>query len=795
MLYSYNWIKKFLNKIPPVGDISNRLTMSGFEVESVERLFGDLKGIVTAVVNGVKPHPSDKNLSVVNVSAGEHEFITVTGAKGITQGMIVAYAQPGSVVANKKTILELNIKGVKSAGMIISEDELGIFEAKREIIIFDKAVKPGLDVKSVLELDDWVLDVAVMPNRSDVLSHFGIAREIATIFHLNVIQPSFELDTISYNKENKPIDVEVENPDDCPRYAIRFLSDVKIAQSPLWLRLILGKIKQKPINNVVDITNYVMFAIGQPLHAFDGEKVHGGKIIVRRAKNEKLITLDGVERILTDQSLVIADDSKPVAIAGIMGGAISGITENTRYVLLESALFDSGLVRTTGRNLGLSTEAGYRFERGVDSNLPRLASDMASYLVSGLAGAKVYRLVDSYKKRYKKRRVTTTIQVLGRLIGIQLNIKTVQSVLRSIHCDVNRIRANTLSIEPPSFRLDLKESADFSEEIARLIGYEKIPSVLPLKAAANVAPPLPYKYINIIKERLLSMGFDEVINYSFYSDTDHSIVGGDALRLTNPLNEQTTNMRKNLIPLLIKNTQFNLFRQIEDQKLFEIGNVYFKQAGKYVEELHLAGTITGNRYPLHWAFKSEHTDIFDSIGIVEDIMNVLGFNDKITKEKTSHNFLNDDSVLFSYNNMNIGYAGGLTNDLLDKYDIKQKVFVFDVSLDHILMNVKPETRYREVPKYPHIVRDLSIVKPVSLTSAKIINGIKSLGIDLLIDISPFDLYIDNKDISKHSITYRFIFRAEDRTLKDEEVDLYMKTIMNHVVNQYGVKLKIQGGIL
>lgn len=817
MLYSYRWIQQFLNKTPPVEDIANRLTISGLEVESFKRTYTDINGVITAKVQNIKPHPSDSKLHIAGVFTGNKTFTTVTGAPGVTQGMVVAYAPPGASIADSRIITDVDIKGQRSTGMILSEDELGIPGSLRQVVVFDQAIPCGSDVKTLLLLDDYSIDVAVTPNRSDVLSHFGLAREIATLFHLKVVNPVYELKEKKCEKYQEPLKVKIESSNDCRRYTIRLLSGIRVEASPLWLRIALGKLEQKTINNIVDITNYVMFGLGQPLHAFDKEHIEGSTIIVRRSRNEELVTLDDQERVLSDQTLVIADEKKPVAIAGVMGGKVSGITDQTKNILLESAVFSPAVIRRTERKLGILTEADYRFERGVDPQVTRIASDYASYLISQMTGASVYRMVDNFHERQKKRTIVVSMDTLKTVVGVSLNIKKVQSILRSIYCNVKRTRTNTLSVEPPSFRLDLVEAVDLAEEIARLTGYDKIPSLLPLRQSAHVSLPSDYTSTVLIRNYLVSMGFDEVINYSFYSENDHAAAGGDAIRLSNPLNEQTMLMRTSLIPLLIKNAQYNLFRQVEHQKLFETGKVYLaksqpvgkgphrdekaadgvprRNGGNYTEQLHIAGLLTGMRYPFQWSSQHEKVDLFDALGTVKGIFDAVRLYDWFGVESGPVDFLvPQNSAVIKYKDAAIGFAGEISKSVLKRYDIDQQIFVFDIAAERLLADASTYTRYSDVPKYPFISRDLTMVKPVSLNSTDIIKGIRSLGITLLVEVSPFDLYVDKDNILDnvvwHSITYRFIFRAEDRTLKDEEVDQCMRMIMDHIRNNYNVKLKV-----
>ncbi len=791
MLYSYKWLQQFLSKIPPVDDIARKLTLSGLEVEYTRKLYTDIDGIVTARIQGIKPHPNSDKLYLAEVFTGSKTFETITGAQGLSAGMVVAYAPSGARIINNRTIADIDIKSARSSGMIVSEDELGIPGYERSVISFDQSTVPGTDVKSILGLDDWIIDVAVTPNRSDVLSHLGLAREIATLFRLKVVYPSYELNDKKHDNHNAAVKVRIESPHDCPRYTLRLISGVHISASPLWLRILLGKIEQKPVNNIVDITNYVMFGIGQPLHAFDRHTVDGSTIMVRRAHNEKLITLDDQERMLSNQTLVIADEKKPVAIAGLMGGRYSGITDQTKDVLLESAIFAPPVIRRTGRNLGMQTEAGYRFERGIDPGLPKIASGYASYLISQMTGAKVYKLVDNRAARSKKIKIIASMDTLQTIIGFPLNMKRVQSILKSTYCSVKRVHAKTLSVEPPSFRLDLVHTADLAEEIARITGYDKIPSLLPLRQTFNVDMPSEYMYTGLIRNYLLSNGFDEVINYSFYSENDHAVVGDKAVSISNPLNEQTMLMRTSLVPQLIKNAQFNIFRQVENQRIFETGKVYFKTDNRYEEQLHITGLLTGMRYPFQWAYMHENVDLFDAIGIVEGIADLLKLSNGLTVESGTPDFLaQDNTALFKYKGDYIGFAGEVAGHVLKKYDITQQLFVFDVAVEPLLADASAYTSYSGVPRYPHIARDLTIVKPVSLPSQNIISGIRSLGMPLLAEIFPFDLYVDKKNISEHSITYRFIFRAEDRTLKDEEVDRLMKAVMEYITGNYNVKLKV-----
>ncbi len=791
MLYSYKWLQQFLHKMPSVGDLSDKLTLSGLEVESVKQISADFSGIVTAVIQDIKPHPHAGNLSLATVSTGDRSFMTVTGAKGLAQGMRVAFAPPGSSITNGRKIQEVEIKSERSSGMIISEDELGIPGNIRTVIAFDQSVSPGSDVRSLLGLDDWILDVAVTPNRPDVLSHLGLVREIATLFHLKIIYPSYELHEKKYDAGSGLFKVKIESSRDCPRYTVRLLSGVTVGPSPLWLRIMLGKIEQKSINNIVDITNYVMFGVGQPLHAFDRKKISGNTIIVRRAANEKFVALDDQERTLTHHTLVIADEKVPVAMAGVMGGKYSGITEQTDQVLLESAVFSAPVIRRTERSLGVKTEADYRFERGIDPLLPKMASDYAASLIASLTGATVYKLIDNCAMRYKKRKIIVSTDTLQTIVGFPLNIKKVQSLLESTQCSVKRVHPRTLSVEPPSFRMDIVQAVDLGEEIARLIGYDKIPSILPQRQASHVTLPSDYKFTSLIRDYFLSIGFDEVINYSFSSEDDHAIIGGEAARLSNPINEQTFLMRASLLPMLIKNAQYNIFRQIEDQKLFEIGKVYLKRENNYEEQIRISGLLTGRRFPLGWSYPDDRVDIFDAMGAVEGIAGRLKIQDGITGEAGPSGLLaKNNAVLLKCKDIPIGIAGEVAENIVNTYGIKQRIFVFDISLEPLLAKASLYSTYAGVPKYPFITRDLTIIKPVSLLSAHIIQAVRALALPLLSEVFPFDLYVDKNNISEHSITYRFVFRAEDRTLTDDEVDRLMKIIMDTITGHFKITLKV-----
>lgn len=791
MLYSYTWLQQFLHKVPGIDELSRRLTLSGLEVESVHTVFPDINGIVAGVVRDIQPHPHADNLSVARVSTGDTTWTTVTGAPGLVPGMTVAYAPPGSSIAGGRVMEEIDVRGQRSSGMIISDDELGIPGGSRTVIVFGQEVTPGSDVRQVLGLDDWILDVAVTPNRPDVLSHLGLAREISTLFRLKIIEPAFELKEQKYDVQHPALKVSIETPADCPRYTLRLITGVKVAPSPLWLRIMLGKIEQNPINNIVDITNYVMFGIGQPLHAFDRRKLDGDTIVIRRAKDEKFTALDDQERTLTGQTLVIADGRRPVAIAGVIGGRDSGITGATDEVVLESATFSPPVVRRTERGLGIATEADYRFERGVDPLLPKMASDYASSLISRMTGATVFRIVDVWAARPRKRKIVASTDTLQTIVGFPLNIKRVQSLLASAHCTVHRVHPKTIAVEPPSFRLDIMQTADLAEEIARLTGYDKIPPILPLRRSSNVTLPREYVLTELVRDALLSSGFDEVINYSFSSEDDQTVSGGEAVRLSNPLNEQTVLMRTSLIPMLLKNARYNIFRQTEDQRLFEIGKVYLRSNDRYEEHVHIAGLLTGRRFPFGWAYPKDMVDIFDVIGAVDAVAGRLNLRDGIIAQAGSHPLLApNNAALLTCRDEVCGFAGEVSDQVLRKYDIKQRVFVFDISAAPVLQEASSAAAYAGVPKYPFIARDLTVVKPVSVLSRSIITTIRGLAIPLLAEVFPFDLYVDKNNSSEHSITYRFIFRSEDRTLTDEEVDGIMKVIRNTITAQYRITLKV-----
>jgi phenylalanyl-tRNA synthetase beta chain len=720
-------------------------------------------------------------------------------------------ALPGTSLTSGITVKKAKIRGQESIGMLCSERDLGISDDHTGIMELDGSVNDGQSLVEALSLEDTLIEVDLTPNRPDCTSVIGIAREVAGFTNQKLNLPvTNELPSLT--GEGVPFSVEVKNPEDCPRYAGRLLKNVTISPSPWWLKKRLLSVGQRPINNVVDVTNLVMMEYGQPMHAFDFSKLAGGKIIVRRAtEGEEITTLDGEKRSLDQEMLLICDNEQPVAVAGVMGGENSEVSDLSKEILLECACFNPLSIRRTARKLNLGTESSYRFERGVDPEVAPKAMERAVQLLVEIAGAEVVENgYDCLAGIEKREDIKLRINRTNDLLGMQLSIDDIAQCLESIELMTTRVDDDTLNVTIPSFRIDLEREIDLVEEVARLQGYNEIPTAMP---QVPMSFPEQQKDLVIRKKLatlLTSQGFSEAINYSFVDqnyfdklklDSDDTL--REAVALLNPLSEDQNIMRTLILPSLLQNIQRNTSRQNNDIRLFEIGKV-FHPTGETIlpnENMRLAGVLSGRRCPasslLHYG--SEAVDIYDCKGVVEEIFRELRVPDVKKAEVLGSTasvpvYLQPDAYIrFESVNQSVGYLGKVDTDVLKSFGIKQEVFFFDLDID-ILTALDPEPKaYTSLPRYPSVKWDIALVLPERVPAGDLLNSISSAGETLVELAEIFDIYRGKGiDTDHKSVAISITYRSADQTLDDSTVNKVHQRLIKMLEERFDGKMREAG---
>lgn len=735
MKISLAWLKDYVAFDGSAQQLAERLTLLGIEVEAIQKIGDDFPQIVVAQILASQKHPNADRLSVCRVADGSGERQIVCGAKNYKPGDKVPLALPGAALPNGVRIKVGKIRGVESHGMMCSAAELKLAEDAEGLLILPPDTPVGAPLADALGGSDAVLDLEITPNRPDLLSHIGIAREIACATDSPLKWPSFSLfESGEHVKDFATI--VVESPDLCPRYTARLIRDVKIGPSPPWLRQRLERVGARSINNVVDITNFVLYEIGQPLHAFDFGQLNGRTLVVRRARaGETMITLDNEELKLDPNHLVIADTAQPACLAGIIGGQNSGVSTTTRDILLESACFHPRCVRAASRTLGVRSESSYRFERGADIGVCDWASRRAAALIAELAGGKICSgVIDTNPNPKSPRPIPCRYSRINSRLGIEVPPDAMKKIFKGLSLRVTHESADACDVQPPSFRVDLANEADLSEEVGRIYGIEKIPSeIAPARPTWSDAD-IRYDAVAKLRALLVSMGYWEVLTPILVPRTKEI-----TLRLKNPLSEEMAALRGDLLRSLLNCLRDNVRRGNTDLRLFEIGRVFSSEG----EKNHLALALTGARAPAHWSGNGPKADFYDLKAALE----TLGVPDTPITQ--------------------------LSPQLARQYDLRDPVFLAELDLDNLLASRLPSSApvYQELPRFPSIARDIALVLAEEITHAQIVAAIREAKPDWLQDIIVFDIFRGGAISSgKKSVAYRITYRSADRTLTDAEVN-------------------------
>ncbi|WP_226526276.1 phenylalanine--tRNA ligase subunit beta [Metabacillus niabensis] len=803
MFVSYKWLAEYvdLSGITP-DELAEKITRSGIEVEGVDVLNDGIKGVVIGHVVEKEQHPDADKLNKCQVDLGNGELTQIIcGAKNVDKGQKVAVATVGAVLPGNFKIKKAKLRGEVSNGMICSLQELGIEsklvakEYSEGIFVFPNDVEVGADALEKLNLDDAVLELGLTPNRADALSMLGVAHEVAAILGREVKYPEISYQNSS-EKASDVVDVKVDAPEDNPLYIAKVIKNVTIAPSPLWMQTRLMAAGIRPHNNVVDITNFVLLEYGQPLHAFDYDRLGSKEILVRRAQDgENIVTLDDQERTLTSEHLVITNGTEPVALAGVMGGANSEVQSDTKTVLLESALFNGGRIRTASKDHGLRSEASARYEKGVDLNRVPAAAERAAQLISLYAGGEVLEgNVEVRNASFEPKTVRTTVEKVNRVLGMDISAEEMKSILERLQFEVV-LDNTTLSVKVPTRRGDITIEEDLVEEIARLYGYDNIPTTLPIGQAIPGKLTEYQEKRRKVRRYLEGTGLYQAITYSLSSEekaAKFALETAELTRLALPMSEERSVLRLSLLPHLLDALRYNLARQIDQVALYEIGSVFLSQ-GKDVQPLEkerLSGAITGLWHSHSWQAEKKPVDFYVAKGILDGLVDLLGLTSQVEYKQAKREGMHPGRTAELYlGEKLVGFVGQVHPTVQKELDLTE-TYVFELSLVDLLTTNVEETRYESIPRYPSITRDIALVVNKEVVAGEIEKVITAAGGKMLKEVAVFDLYEgDRLEEGKKSVAFSLRYFDPERTLTDEDVTKTHQKVLDAVEEKIGATLR------
>ncbi|WP_431158103.1 phenylalanine--tRNA ligase subunit beta [Winogradskyella poriferorum] len=808
MKISYNWLKQFIKIDWDAEKTGELLTDLGLEIEGIEAyetVKGGLKGIVVGEVLTCEQHPNADRLKVTTVDIGADEPVQIVcGAPNVAKGQKVPVATIGTTLYTVEgeawKIKKGKIRGEESHGMICAEDELGLGDSHEGIMILDKHLKVGTKASEVFNIEnDQVFEIGLTPNRADAMSHYGVARDLKA----GLLQKEVALELItpsvsSYHVDARSlkIDVEVKDKEKCPRYCGVTISGVKVESSPDWLQHRLKSIGLSPINNIVDITNYVLHELGQPLHAFDAQKIAGNKVEVRTCKaGTKFTTLDETARELHEDDLMICDVEKPMCIAGVFGGIDSGVSENTRDIFLESAYFNPVSVRKTAKRHGLNTDASFRFERGIDPNITEYALKRAALLITEIAGGEISSDVsDSYPVKIEDFQVRLSFDNAKKLIGEEIPRETIKSILTSLEIKVNNVTETGLGLTVPAYRNDVQREADIIEEILRVYGYNNVGTTEKLNASiSNSTRFEDYKLQNIIGQQLASQGFFEIMTNSLttpqYIELVDSMNAEHNVEMLNPLSNDLGVMRQSLLFSGLEAIAHNINRKRADLKLFEYGKTYHQYSEAREEYKHLSIFITGNKTSERWNTSVSPSDFFFLKGTVDAVLERLGLSRYKSAPTKSDIF--SEGIALSLGKKKLVEFGLVRKSILKGFGISQQVLFADFNWDNVLEMAKHNAiKFKAIPKYPEVRRDFALLLDHQVSFDDIFTVAKQTEKQLLKNVNLFDVY-EGKNLpeGKKSYAVSFTLQDENKTLTDKQIDKIMSKLQSSFESKLGAELR------
>ncbi|MEM8927568.1 MAG: phenylalanine--tRNA ligase subunit beta [Bacteroidota bacterium] len=804
MKISYNWLKQFLNINWEVEKTAALLTDLGLEVEGIETfesVKGGLNGVVVGHVITCEKHPNADRLKLTTVNIGSAEHVQIIcGAPNVAAGQKVPVATIGTTLYTKEgeawKIKKGKIRGEESHGMICAEDELGLGVNHDGILVLDQSLAPGTPCSEVFQIEkDHVFEIGLTPNRSDAMSHFGVARDLRA--GLEQLKEKKELITPStsnflVDERSLKIDVKVIDPKLAPRYCGVTIKNVLVQESPDWLKNRLKAIGLSPINNVVDITNYVLHELGQPLHAFDATRIKGHKIQVKTLpRGTKFVTLDDVERELHEDDLMICDAERPVCIAGVFGGVHSGVTEDTTSIFLESAYFDPVSIRRTAKRHGLNTDASFRFERGVDIELTEYALKRAAALIKEVAGGEISsEVVDLYPIKKKDRHVLLSFDKINKLIGQEIPRDTIKSILTSLEIKINNVTESGIGLTIPSYRTDVEREVDVIEEILRVFGYNNIHFKEKINASiAQTAKIESHRLKNTVGNFLASNGFFEIMTNSLTARESLVEQEDEAVEMLNPLSADLSVLRTSMLTTGLQSMNYNQNRRLVNLRFFEFGKTYRKKENDFEEEDRLALYSTGSLNEPHWNSTSGKSDFFYLKGIITSILARLGIRN--VKEEPLQHTVFSEGISFSNKKILLGAMGWVKPSISRSCDIKDDVFFADIDW-RALLHLAQETKiqYEEIPKYPSVKRDFALLLDEQITFKEIHDLAFRTERNLLKEVTLFDVYNGkNLPAGKKSYAVSFTLQDNTKTLTDKQIDKIMSKLENGYNQKLGARLR------
>lgn len=802
MKISYNWLKEYIQLHESAEQVGALLTSCGLEVEGIEsfeNIKGGLQGIVIGQVLSCAKHPNADKLTLTTVDVGQDKpYPIVCGASNVAVGQKVVVALPGAILYPLKgepfEIKKAKIRGEVSEGMICAEDEIGIGESHAGIMVLNTNMPNGTPAAAYFKVvSDKIFEIGLTPNRVDAASHLGVARDLKAKLRRPVQWP--DVSGFKADDSSTPVKISVENTEACPRYSGLCISGIKVQESPDWLKIRLQAIGLSPINNIVDITNFVLHETGQPLHAFDADKINGKEVIIKTLpEGTKFITLDEKERSLASSDLMICDSEEGMCIAGVFGGIHSGIQENTTNIFLESACFSPEYVRRTAMKHQLKTDASFRFERGTDPEITVYALKRAAMLIKEIAGGNISSLTDIYPQPIQANEIRVNEAYVNRLIGKTIPRKEIFEILTQLDIQIKEESAEGYTLVVPQYRVDVKQPADIVEEIIRIYGLDHIE--LPETTATDYLAEHPEydinKFENAIRQVLIGNGFYEVITNSLTSQAQYNRINipqkGEPVMLLNKLSEEIDRMRQNMVYSLLDVCAHNINRKQKDLKLFEFGKTYHKINGQYKEETHLVLAITGNSNPESWREKSRQVNFYDLAQQLTQVFQRTGkFETK--KENFSDDFY-EFGIQLSINSSILAKLGKLREEILEHFDLKQEIFFADIDADLLFRQTKHNIVFKDLPKFPEVRRDLSLVLDRQISFKEIKNLANTLEKKLIQEVNVFDVY-EGKNIPENKKAYAlsFILQDENKTLTEQEIDGVMKKLMEGFETKLGAIIR------
>ena len=810
MKISYNWLKKYIDiNLSPI-EISEILTNTGLEVEGIhkiESIKGGLEGIFVGEIISTKQHPNADRLKLTNVSIGNETLQIVCGANNARAGIKVIVATIGSTLwptpEKPFKIKKSKIRGIESYGMLCAEDEIGIGSSHEGILELNDSAQVGMSASKYFDLEeDYQIEIGLTPNRSDAMGHIGVTRDILAYMNVhNKLDLSLNIpsiDNFKVENNNFKVDLSIQDKENCPHYMGVIISGVTIKSSPSWLQNSLKSIGISPINNVVDITNYVMHELGSPLHAYDASKLNG-KIVVKNAKNgDEFKTIDGVIRKLKDSNLMITNGTENLCIAGVIGGEKSSIKEKTTDVFLESAYFNPISIRKTAKMFGLNTDSSFRFERGVDPNKVDYALKRAALLIQELAGGKVTMdIVDINNNSFQNHIVLFNYERCNKLIGVKLTVELVDNILQNLGFKILSKNTSEVKLEIPSYRIDVTREVDIIEEILRIYGFNNIPILKKLNSSINKSRKINREKVqHVISEMLVGMGFSETLNNSLTKSEYYGRFGGEIFKpdfnvqMLNPLSKDLDVMRQSLLFNLMETVTYNQNRQNPNLKLYEFGKIYQKNENNYFENNRLIICLTGLKDKENWNSKKETHTYYSIKEIAISIFKRIGIDALIKEKELSKSLLYDGVSLFVLNNK-IGEIGWVSTKIKDYFGIKNDVFIADLDWDKIIDSIKfNKIKYTELPKTFAVRRDFSLLINSSVNFSEIKSIAKKCDKKILKEVKLFDVYEGkNLEEGKKSYAVSFMFQDAERTLKDSQVDQIMDKIRIQLESKLNAQLR------